>query len=214
MTIVVLDAARLHRLRTPATCRDPMREAFLSLARDEVHQPLRMVVRPPEAAGMMAVIPSYRGGADPLYGLEAVCVFHDNPTIGKDARELAAGTDGRVTVRSSSSAEDSGQASSGVYLSDLPAGSQVPAVNARNQVRAVTVGRVKIERRPLVLIEAEIDGRAVNTFIPDDWQARMMGAQGEIRPSSEIQIGDKLLGCPDAPGRHVGIRIDETIEER
>jgi 3-dehydroquinate synthase class II len=100
-----------------------------------------------------------------------------------------------------------------VYLSDLRAGSQVLAVNAAGHTRAVTVGRVKIERRPLLMIEAEIDGQAVNTFIQDDWHVRMMGAGGEIRPSSEIKPGDQLLGYLDAPGRHVGIRIDETIEE-
>lgn len=101
-----------------------------------------------------------------------------------------------------------------VYLSDLRAGSEVLAVNAEGRTRPVTVGRVKIERRPLLLIEAEIDGREVNTFIQDDWHVRMMGADGEIRPSAEIRVGDRLLGYLDRPGRHVGIRIDETIDER
>lgn len=100
-----------------------------------------------------------------------------------------------------------------VYLSDLRAGSEVLVVNASGHTRAVTVGRVKVERRPLLMIEAEIDGQAVNTFIQDDWHVRMMGAGGEIRPSSEIKPGDQLLGYLDTPGRHVGIRIDETIEE-
>lgn len=100
-----------------------------------------------------------------------------------------------------------------VYLSDLRAGSQVLAVSAAGHTRPVTVGRVKIERRPLLMIEAEIDGQAVNTFIQDDWHVRMMGAGGEIRPSSEIGPGDQLLGYLDTPGRHVGIRIHETIEE-
>ncbi|MBT0773356.1 hypothetical protein KIH74_30705 [Kineosporia sp. J2-2] len=101
-----------------------------------------------------------------------------------------------------------------VYLSDLRAGSQVLAVDTAGRTRTVTVGRIKIERRPLLLIEAEIDGRPVNTFIQDDWHVRMMGSQGEIRPSSEIAVGDQLLGHLDTPGRHVGIRIEETIEER
>ncbi len=100
-----------------------------------------------------------------------------------------------------------------VYLSDLRAGDKVYVVNARGEARVVTIGRLKIESRPLLLIECEIEGVSINTFIQDDWHVRMFGSKGEIRPSSEIKIGDKLLGYLDQPGRHVGLRIDETIKE-
>jgi len=99
------------------------------------------------------------------------------------------------------------------YLCDLRAGDRVYAVNSRGVGRVVTVGRVKIERRPLLKIEAEIDGARVNTFIQDDWHVRVFGAKGEIRPSSEVRVGDKLLGFADKPGRHVGIKISESIKE-
>ena len=79
--------------------------------------------------------------------------------------------------------------------------------------RTVTIGRLKIERRPLLLIEATADGAALNTFIQDDWHVRLMGAQGEIRPSREIQVGEQLLAYRDTPGRHVGLPIQETIRE-
>ncbi len=100
-----------------------------------------------------------------------------------------------------------------VYLSDLRAGDKVYAVNSSKEARVVTVGRVKIEARPLLFIECDIDGVKVNTFIQDDWHVRMFGSNGEIRPSSEIRVGDKLLGFLDMPGRHVGLRINETIKE-
>jgi 3-dehydroquinate synthase class II len=99
------------------------------------------------------------------------------------------------------------------YLCDLRAGDRVYAVNARGVGRVVTVGRVKLERRPLLRLEAEIDKVKVNTFIQDDWHVRVFGSKGEIRPSSEVRIGDKLLGFADSPGRHVGIKISETIKE-
>ncbi len=100
-----------------------------------------------------------------------------------------------------------------VYLSDLRAGDKVLAVNSKGKARVVTVGRLKIESRPLLLIECEIEGVSINTFIQDDWHVRMFGSKGEIRPSSEVKINDKLLGFLDQPGRHVGLRIDETIKE-
>ncbi|HEX3043577.1 MAG TPA: 3-dehydroquinate synthase II [Bacillota bacterium] len=41
----------------------------------------------------------------------------------------------------------------------------------------------------------------------------MFGSKGEILPSGEIKSGDKLLGFLDKPGRHVGLKIEETIKE-
>lgn len=99
------------------------------------------------------------------------------------------------------------------YLSDLKAGDEVYAINSKGKARSVTVGRIKIERRPLLLIEAEIGDKIVNSFIQDDWHVRVMGSKGEIRPSAEIEVGDLLLGYLDEPGRHVGYKINETIKE-
>jgi 3-amino-4-hydroxybenzoic acid synthase len=100
------------------------------------------------------------------------------------------------------------------YLSDLKGGDRVLAVSASGHARVVTIGRLKIERRPLLLIEAEMEGARVNGFIQDDWHVRVFGAEGEIIPSSEVVPGTELLGYLDSPGRHVGIKIDETVDER
>lgn len=45
------------------------------------------------------------------------------------------------------------------YLSELHTGSQVMVVNAQGQSRTVLVGRVKIESRPLLLVEVEVEGQ-------------------------------------------------------
>ncbi len=99
------------------------------------------------------------------------------------------------------------------YLSELRAGDEVFAVNTRGYARVVTIGRLKIERRGLLLVEAEIDGVRINAFVQDDWHVRLMGPQGKPLPSTEIKVGDKLLGYVDEAGRHVGIKITETIKE-
>jgi 3-amino-4-hydroxybenzoic acid synthase len=100
-----------------------------------------------------------------------------------------------------------------LYLSDLRAGDQIVVFDSKGHGRTVSIGRLKIERRPLLLIEARIDEQPVNVFIQDDWHVRVFGASGEIRPSSEIRPGDPLLGYKDEPGRHVGLKISETIRE-
>lgn len=100
-----------------------------------------------------------------------------------------------------------------VYLSDLRAGSVVYAVDHTGNARIVTVGRIKMESRPLLYIECEINGIKINTFIQDDWHVRMFGSKGGILPSSEIRTGDRLLGYIDEPGRHVGLKINESLKE-
>jgi ornithine cyclodeaminase len=87
MPILVLAHDDVRKLLPLNECVTVMREALLSLAAGRVHQPLRMVVRPPEAAGLMALMPSFLGGAAPRFGLKAVCVFHGNPALGKDAHQ-------------------------------------------------------------------------------------------------------------------------------
>jgi len=45
------------------------------------------------------------------------------------------------------------------YLSELHTGSQVMVVDGQGRSRSVLVGRVKIETRPLLLVEVEAEGQ-------------------------------------------------------
>jgi 3-amino-4-hydroxybenzoic acid synthase len=100
------------------------------------------------------------------------------------------------------------------YVTDLAPGSELLAVSTAGEARPVTVGRVKIEVRSLRLIEATADGVGLNVFVQDDWHVRLFGADGKPRNSSEIVPGDALLAHVCRAGRHVGIPIEETIDER
>ena len=64
-----------------------MSDALASLARGEVHQPLRTIVRPPDARGLLGLMPAYRGGERGAFGMKAICVFPGNPSLGKDAHQ-------------------------------------------------------------------------------------------------------------------------------
>jgi ornithine cyclodeaminase len=87
MKIVVLSHTEVAELLPIGECIPAMEEALAALARGEVHQPLRMIVRPPGAAGDMALMPSYRAGERPAYGLKAVCFFAGNPAVGLDSHQ-------------------------------------------------------------------------------------------------------------------------------
>ena len=101
------------------------------------------------------------------------------------------------------------------YITDLSPGSRVLAVNTKGVARPVAVGRVKIEVRPLRLLEARAeDGTELNLFIQDDWHVRIFDADGLPRNCTTVEVGDRLLAHVCEPGRHVGIKVDETIDER
>ena len=68
-------------------CIDLMSDALAALARGEIFQPLRTIVRPPDARGLLGLMPAYRHGEQGAFGLKAICVFPGNPSIGKDAHQ-------------------------------------------------------------------------------------------------------------------------------
>ena len=89
MKILILDSHQIKRLLPVVDCIELMADALSSLARDEVYQPLRTIVRPPNARGLLGLMPAYRSGPRSAFGLKAICVFPDNPTQGKDAHQGA-----------------------------------------------------------------------------------------------------------------------------
>jgi len=70
-----------------AECIELMSDALASLARGEVFQPLRTIVRPPDARGLLGLMTAYSRGEHGAFGLKAICVFPGNPAIGKDAHQ-------------------------------------------------------------------------------------------------------------------------------
>jgi 3-amino-4-hydroxybenzoic acid synthase len=101
------------------------------------------------------------------------------------------------------------------YLSELEAGSTVLAVGADGRTRRVTVGRVKIETRPLLSIEAVAgSGERVNLIVQDDWHVRVLGPGAAVLNSTELRPGDEILGYLPGRERHVGYPIDELCYEQ
>lgn len=101
------------------------------------------------------------------------------------------------------------------YISELRAGSALTAVDQDGRAHEVHVGRVKIEIRPLILIEAEsADGRQINVIMQDDWHVRVFSHQCKPLNVTELKPGDRILGHWTEPGRHVGIKVDEHIIEQ
>jgi ornithine cyclodeaminase len=72
-----------------AECIEAMSEVLSALARGEVFQPLRTVLAPEGAAGVLALMPAHRDGADPLFAVKTIGIFPGNRGRGKDTHQGA-----------------------------------------------------------------------------------------------------------------------------
>ena len=84
MRVLVLSEHEVHELLTMQECIGVMEEALRALSRGEVSNPLRMKLHGEGAPGLLGLMPAWRGGAQPYYGLKEVCVFPGNPKRGLD----------------------------------------------------------------------------------------------------------------------------------
>jgi ornithine cyclodeaminase/alanine dehydrogenase-like protein (mu-crystallin family) len=87
MSTLVLGEHDVQRLLPMTECIAVMEEALAALAREELHNPLRFVVRPPQATTLMGLMPAYRSGEDAVYGLKTVCIAPGNSAIGLDPHQ-------------------------------------------------------------------------------------------------------------------------------
>src|SRR6266540_5466104 len=87
MALLVLNQQEVERLLDMEGCIGAMADALASLARGEVHVPLRFLVNPENEPSLIGLMPAHRAGDTPLYSLKTVCVFPDNPKRGLDAHQ-------------------------------------------------------------------------------------------------------------------------------
>ena len=100
------------------------------------------------------------------------------------------------------------------YLSELKAGDEVLWVNSQGQAKSAIIGRVKIEQRPLLLIEASGPNGPATTICQNAETIRLMDKEGQAISVVKLKPGDEVLGYAEEAGRHFGHKIKETITER
>lgn len=99
------------------------------------------------------------------------------------------------------------------YLGELRAGQEVLVVDAQGQARLVTVGRVKVETRPMLLMEARVGDSVGTIFLQNAETIRLTAPDGTPVSVVLLREGDEVLCHTDSAGRHFGMRISEDIRE-
>jgi len=100
------------------------------------------------------------------------------------------------------------------YLADLKAGDEVLLVNAHGKSQIAYLGRNKIEKRPMILIEAEAEGGPISLVMQNAETIRLVDPHGNAMSITTLKPGDKVLGHIEKAGRHFGMKVDETLIER
>ena len=100
------------------------------------------------------------------------------------------------------------------YLSELEAGDEVLTVNADGIASTAIVGRSKIEKRPLLMIEAEYEGMKIRTLVQNAETIRLVTDKKEPISVSKLKVGDKVLAYFSKGARHFGMAIEEQIIEK
>ncbi len=100
------------------------------------------------------------------------------------------------------------------YLSELKAGDDVLIVSANGGTRSAVVGRVKIERRPLILVKAESNGMIGKTLLQNAETIRLVLSNGDTISVSKLQVGDEIIIHVEGGGRHFGVPVDEFVIEQ
>jgi 3-dehydroquinate synthase II len=99
------------------------------------------------------------------------------------------------------------------YLSEVEPGDQVVVTVPGGSSRAVRVGRIKIERRPLSLIEVAVEGGRFTLFAQEAETVRLSGVDGPLAVTG-LSPGSKVWGVTLPKARHFGRAVEETIQER
>ena len=100
------------------------------------------------------------------------------------------------------------------YLADLKAGDEVLLVDFQGKSQTAYLGRNKIEKRPMMLIEAEAEGDPISLVLQNAETIRLVSPEGQAISATTLKPGDKVLGHIEKAGRHFGMQVDETLIEK
>jgi 3-dehydroquinate synthase II len=99
------------------------------------------------------------------------------------------------------------------YLSELKSGDEVQVVDSEGKTREAVVGRVKIEKRPMFRVEAEVDGDRVETLLQNAETIKVHTREGRTA-ITDLEAGDEVRLFYEQTARHFGEAVEESIIEK
>ena len=101
------------------------------------------------------------------------------------------------------------------YLSELQTGDEILLVNTEGMLRNATIGRLKIEIRPMLLIKwVDENDKEGSMFLQQAETVRVVALDGKTKSITALKEGDVVLGWCDVGARHIGASISSIVTER
>jgi len=101
------------------------------------------------------------------------------------------------------------------YLSELEAGAEILVVSKDGSSRKSTVGRSKIESRPMRMVKAQIGDSKGSVILQNAETIRLIAKDNDLVSVTDLKIGDEVLVyTKSSSGRHFGMPVDEFILEK
>jgi 3-dehydroquinate synthase II len=100
------------------------------------------------------------------------------------------------------------------YLSELKAGDEVLVVDFKGKTEVAFIGRVKVEKRPMFLVEAEAEKKSISLILQNAETIVLTRPDGQPVSVPTLRQGDEVMAYLEEGGRHFGIKVEETIVER
>ena len=101
------------------------------------------------------------------------------------------------------------------YLSELEAGMEILVVGNDGSSRKSTVGRSKIESRPMRMVKAQLDDSKGSVILQNAETIRLITKDKRLVSVTDLKIGDEVLAyTKPSSGRHFGMSVDEFILEK
>ena len=102
------------------------------------------------------------------------------------------------------------------YLSEVETGTEVLIFNSKGDARRATVGRSKIERRPMLMIKAQVGDEIGGIIAQDAETIRFIRPSGQLVSVTHLKKGDTVMvHAKPATGRHFGMEVsNEYILEK
>jgi ornithine cyclodeaminase len=82
--VLILSYSEVHAALSPEACKQAMREVLAARARGDTYMPLRSMMAPPQASGLMALMPAWGMGQ---FALKAIALMPSNPARGLDTHQ-------------------------------------------------------------------------------------------------------------------------------
>ncbi len=100
------------------------------------------------------------------------------------------------------------------YLSELSAGDPVFITDFTGKSFEAVIGRLKIEKRPLMLVKAKAKDRIISLIVQNAETIRLTSPEGKAVSVVNLKPGDKVLVALEDSARHFGHSIEESILEQ